>query len=249
MAKTFLSEDEQFIVANDGNELIGRPGGNEGVEIMSGVSDLVLDGNIEEVEVSAAAADVELRVDNTTGQLQLVSNGTVASTFNAGLSGTVNLAFDDGNATLTQTGLTSYSLVDPDDPTNEVSVDLDNPQNADAVFPSGDGMEEVSGPGSADAAAGDVTFDFADGDYGYDIAKFDTGDTLDFADVGGRSNAVFNVLTDLDPSDGQKQVTAANPNTGGTVEVTLTGLTAEQDSAIFNQAGFVNEFGLESLIL
>ncbi|AGM41615.1 type I secretion target repeat protein [Spiribacter salinus M19-40] len=107
---------------------------------------------------------------------------------------------------------------------------------------------EVTGAGDDDAANADVTFDFDDGAYEFDIANFDTGDTLDFGDVAGVDQAIFNVLADANLGDGEKQLSAANGDTGDTVEVTLTGLTAAQDNAVFNQSSFENTFGADSLV-
>ena len=108
---------------------------------------------------------------------------------------------------------------------------------------------QVTEGGTEDASAADVTFEISDGDYDLAVSSFDVGDTLDFSDVAGAdTEAVFNVLTDADQADGEQVVSAANPDSGATVTVTLSGLTADQDGSVFNQLSFTGTFGDESLV-
>ncbi|AGM41614.1 hypothetical protein SPISAL_07600 [Spiribacter salinus M19-40] len=132
MAKTFLDADDTFIVANNNSTIVGG-NGSETIQINSGITGLELDGNIEKVELNnLAAADVELRVNNS-NQLEFVNDGNVVATATAGLNSAVDVAFSDGNATLTQTGGASYTLADPDDDTDSVTVDANNSQDGNAV--------------------------------------------------------------------------------------------------------------------
>lgn len=106
----------------------------------------------------------------------------------------------------------------------------------------------VTEAGTFDAAPQDTTFDVADGTFAFTINNFAAGDKLDFSDVAGATTATFNVLTDADQTDGQQQFQAIDPNDGSTVTVTLVGLTAAQDAALFNQGSVDAVFGAGTLI-
>lgn len=99
-----------------------------------------------------------------------------------------------------------------------------------------------------DAAPQDTTFDVADGTFAFTINNFAAGDKLDFADVAGATTATFNVLTDADQTDGQQQFQAIDPNDGSIVTVTLVGLSAADDAALFNQGSVDAVFGAGTLI-
>ena len=104
--------------------------------------------------------------------------------------------------------------------------------------------------GTEDASTGDVIFDFNSGDYDYTVENFGSGDVLDFEDYAlVEGDAVFNVLSDADLSDGQKQLNVVDSGENDEVTVTLTGLTADQESSVFNQSSFSNTFGDGSLVI
>lgn len=148
MAKTFLSADDTFTVANNNSTIVGG-NGSETIQINSGITGLKLDGNIEKVELNnLAAADVELRVNNS-NQLEFVNDGNVVATATAGLNSAVDVAFSDGNATLTQTGGASYTLADPDDDTDSVTVDANNSQDGNAVGLGDETSSDDDGGGGA----------------------------------------------------------------------------------------------------
>jgi hypothetical protein len=125
--------------------------------------------------------------------------------------------------------------------TGDVEVDVTTSTTTTEEVGSGDDGS------SFDATTGDVVFDFADGGYAVEVSGFESGDVLDFADVGGSTEATLNV-SNTDGSDGQVQLTASNPDQGTTVEVTLVGLSNADDSAVFNVPSFESQFGSDALV-
>lgn len=213
MSTTFLNEGrDNFVVANSDVTIRGA-GGSEGVTINSGVSGVTLDGSVETVAVSSASADTTLQVNDTTGQLELVNDGTVVSTFSAGLNQAVDLQFSDGNVTLTQTGANAFSLTSPDDAESTVSIDSDNSQTGDAVT-AGDGSSSsgvtgetftlTTGEDSLTGTANNDTFTAADGTLSADdsvnggAGDDDTLDATLSTDVVMDVRAVENVNIDWD---------------------------------------------------
>ena len=130
MATVFLDQDESFVAANSDSRIFGRAGGEEAVEVQPGITGLTLDGNVEQIGLAAAAADVTFRINNSTGQLELVSDGGVVAAFGGGFAAPVGVRFSDGEAALTQTGATSYRL--EDESGRAVTVSADSPQTGDA---------------------------------------------------------------------------------------------------------------------
>jgi len=82
------------------------------------------------------------------------------------------------------------------------------------------------------------TFNVASGSYIATIANFKPGDKLKFF-----TGASINVVQDTNHGDGYQQISAADPSTGATAIITLTGLTPAQDDGAFNIPGFNNVFG------
>ena len=92
------------------------------------------------------------------------------------------------------------------------------------------------------ATAGADTFNIASGSYTATIAGFNTGDKLAFF-----TGAILNIVTDTNQTDGIQVYTADN---GANIitTITLTGLTAAQDGALFNATnGFTGVFGASSI--
>ncbi|MDR9414581.1 MAG: hypothetical protein RI552_08120, partial [Spiribacter sp.] len=110
MATVFLDGNESFVAANSDSRIFGRAGGEEAIEIEPGITGLTLDGNVEQIGLAAAAAEVTFQVNESTGRLALVQGDAVVATFDSGLSAPVGVRFSDGEATLSQTGATRYAL-------------------------------------------------------------------------------------------------------------------------------------------
>jgi len=93
-------------------------------------------------------------------------------------------------------------------------------------------------------AAGVDTFNIPTGNYNLTIAGFNTGDKLNIF-----SGAVLNLVNDTDQTDGTQVFTATDSIKNTTATITLTGLTASQDAALFNITSFDTVFGANTLIL
>ena len=86
--------------------------------------------------------------------------------------------------------------------------------------------------------AGVDTFNIASGTYAATISNFANGDKLSFF-----TGASLTVLPDSNQTDGIQQISAADPATGATATITLTGLTSVQDAGVFNVSSFNTIFG------
>jgi hypothetical protein len=244
VANVFLEGDVSFTIA-DPAEVFGRGGGQETVELTQAAQNVSLDGNIERVELPQDLSATTFEV--VEGQLQISFRGTPLLTFTGGLNQDVVLQFGNGEGTLSQTGAASFTLSGAGGQaqigTSPVTPDIGlGGNNTSAIGASDDGQ-------TFDSSGGDETFDFADGTYGVMVHNFSAGDVVDFADVGGSTDASFNVLSDSDQADGEQVIEAVDPNDGSTVTVTLVGLSSAQDSNIFNQSNFESEFGSGSIVL
>ena len=135
MANIYLDANDTFTLpsTNTDDKIFGRAAGNETIILQGNPSGTVLDGNIEVVQVASSAANTTLQVNATTGLLELVSGSTVFATFSGGLNGPVNLQFTDGNVTLTQTGANSFSIANPTNATNNVTISSTTSQTGSAV--------------------------------------------------------------------------------------------------------------------
>jgi hypothetical protein len=98
--------------------------------------------------------------------------------------------------------------------------------------------QSVSEIGSASASNGNIIFDFAEGTYNYTVTDFTVGDGLSFDTEATISNSSF--------TDGKVDVQCLS--NGKVVVVTLTGLTNEQDSAIYSINSFKTVFGASSIM-
>jgi len=92
-----------------------------------------------------------------------------------------------------------------------------------------------------DASASNVAYTISEGTYAATITKFAAGDSINFSGVAAASLSVVNSSA----ADGSIVITG---NFGSNVvDLTLTGLSAAQDSAILGQTSFNNLFGSAAL--
>jgi hypothetical protein len=87
----------------------------------------------------------------------------------------------------------------------------------------------ISASGTTNATYGTDVFTITAGTYTHTIANFNSGDSLNFF-----ANAVLNIVNDTNQTDGIQELTATDPVTNTTVTLTLSGLTAAQDTGIYN---------------
>jgi T5SS/PEP-CTERM-associated repeat protein len=92
--------------------------------------------------------------------------------------------------------------------------------------------------GPFDASGDMVIYDLQSGDYTVRINNFAIGDI--FVPFAG---ATVTVVPDENESDGVQPIEFGNPETGETVRLELAGLSAAQDSSLFNQASIDEVFG------
>jgi hypothetical protein len=92
-----------------------------------------------------------------------------------------------------------------------------------------------------DASASNVAYSVSEGTYAATITKFSAGDSINFSGVAAASLSIVNSSA----SDGSIVITG---NFGSNVvDLTLTGLSAAQDSTILGQTSFNNLFGSSAL--
>lgn len=134
MANIFLAANDTFTLpsTNTNDTIFGRTGGTETVILQGNPQGTILDGNVEEVQVAGTAAATTLQV-NANGQLELSSGGVVYATFSGGLNQAVDLQFTDGNVTLTQTGSGTFTIEDPANAANNVTINSTTSQAGNAV--------------------------------------------------------------------------------------------------------------------
>ena len=94
-----------------------------------------------------------------------------------------------------------------------------------------------------DATAAATTYTLSAGTYTYNISGFNTGDVLTMF-----AGAAVSVVPDADNADGLQSINFADAATGGTVTVSLIGLTAAQDAGLFNQGSINTVFGAGTLV-
>jgi hypothetical protein len=91
---------------------------------------------------------------------------------------------------------------------------------------------------------GNDTFNIASGTYAATISSFDQAGVDKIALF---ANGAVTFQPDNNLADGNKVFTVADAATGSTATITLTGLTAAQDAAIFNPTSFNTVFGAGSI--
>jgi hypothetical protein len=104
----------------------------------------------------------------------------------------------------------------------------------------------AAGTSSANVPAGNYTFNVGaiGTTYTYTISNFGAGDKLDVGTLNG--GLLPSIVNDTDQTDGIQSFIANAP--GGAVTITLTGLSAADDAAIFNVPSFNTVFGAGSLV-
>lgn len=267
-------DDNPLVVAPDGTP-VGGDVNHSGQAVLKEAGAEVIEAT-EEVAIndtSVAVGEVT-EVSSDVATVNETDNNTVNFTIeteNASEGDTVNLIFDgDIDADDIEGELPQETSVGPN---NQASVELsfaadssdEGPENftlsaaigeedpiasgqitVEDTSTSTQAVEPENDSTSFDATTGDLTFDFATGNYGVAINGFDGSDVLDVADL---NNPGVTVLPDQDQQDGEQTIAFDDPENGNIVNVTLGDLTSEQDSAIFNQPTFIEEFGEDSLVL
>jgi len=107
-AKVFMGANDMFTVSDSGATLIGSLGINT-AKIVSGVTGVKTDANFSRIELGGNLADYKLGVIPGTG-LQIQTAAGVAVDTIVSLNTDVTLAFANGSATLSQTGITAFTL-------------------------------------------------------------------------------------------------------------------------------------------
>ena len=134
--------------------------------------------------------------------------------------------------TLTFTGLTASQ-----------DAGIYNIPSLNSVFANSQTPYVVNLNGAATSASD--TFSITSGTYNLTIAGFNVGDKLNVF-----KGAVLNLLNDTNQTDGEQTFTATDPTNNTTATITLKGLTATQDAALYNMTdSFKAVFGASSLIL
>lgn len=243
MAKVYLDTNESYRLLDDAT-VFGTTFGTESLIIM-GYPDIQMDANIERVEFTGSLSDYTFQVSGSA--ISIFSSGQPVAGFTS-LNNNVTLAFADGSAALSLTGLGSASLGGQALSTQTGGTSLNATLDTSDVSSVGDYV-----PGSTtvnvteanttpyDASTGDFTFNFTQGNYEYSIDGFGPGDVLNVLDT-----AAMNVTNTLS-TDGIIDVQAADNVTTTTVDIHLTGVSSTQDANIFNVSSFNSVFGDGSL--
>lgn len=87
------------------------------------------------------------------------------------------------------------------------------------------------------ATKNDDVFAISSGAYSHVIRDFAKGDKLVFF-----QDAILNLIRDNSKTDTELSISASDPETGGTLIITLTGIDAAVDNAIFNIPSFQTQF-------
>jgi len=101
---------------------------------------------------------------------------------------------------------------------------------------------DAANTGPFDATGDDFRFDIASGSFSAEISGFDEGDVLNAFEGAG-----ITVQPDDDQADGAQVITFADSDAGTVAEVTLSGLTAQQDGGLFNESSITDVFGAGAL--
>jgi hypothetical protein len=107
VANVFLQDNASFTIA-DPAEVFGRGDGQETVRLADTANNVRVDGNIERLEMTRELNAMTFQV--TEGQLQISSDGVSVISFTGGLNQGVELQFNNGKGTLSQTGAASFEL-------------------------------------------------------------------------------------------------------------------------------------------
>ena len=231
-AVTFISKDVSYTIANSDVVIFGNRG-NETINITDNITGIIAGSNIENMSLSGNFSDYQSVVSTGNGFQLRDSSDTPIITL-ASLNVTMSVKFADQTLELLQTGATSFSLGGQ---TVQTAIDT-TPSSSNVIL-------DMSKDQGTSIDAGDntiTTYVVNEGSYSYTIDGFGSGDVLDIFD-----NAAFNVVSDVDETDGIQQVKITSAN-AQTVTLTLTGLSATEDEGLFNQASFNAVFGTGVII-
>jgi hypothetical protein len=235
MAKIFLDVGEtDFNIGNNDVEVFGQAG-SESVNILEGVTGVVLDGNVEAVTLGGNLADYEFQQQ---GNHVRVYSGTE-------LLATIPVQTDDDGTQLTF-GDGSYDVEFGEGAVMNIGgTDVPNEEPGPVVPPTEAATLEIgadtAAAGALDASDADYTFVVSDGaSYTQEITGFAAGDVLDFP-------------ADNDPTvinesftDGMVDVQYAF---GGNVSIVeLTGLEPAVDVQLLGIQSFDDVFGEGTII-
>jgi hypothetical protein len=238
--KTLLS-NSTFTVSDNGVNVIGGAKGNEVVRIQSGITDTMLNANIERLELSSALFNYKFIAVSGVGIEILDSSNSKIATIPS-LNQDTKIAFSNGTAILKQTGASNFQLG------NSVISNIAATTLSNATLDTSD-LSSISGflGGSTTinaanligtGTAGVDTFNIAAGTYNATINGFAAGDKLNVF-----SGASVTVTSDTNQTDGIQAFTVDDLVTGIKASITLTGLTTEQDAGVFNVSSFNTVFG------
>ena len=130
-ARVFLKSGADFTIASPA-EVFGRSGSDETLRFTDNAENVILDGNIENLQVPDRMSETTFQI--TDGQLNIGANGDRIITFFAGLNQDVRVTFANDEGTLQQTVPASNTVSGPDG-----SIEI----GTDPVTPVGVGMMEV----------------------------------------------------------------------------------------------------------
>jgi len=238
-AKVYMGADDTFTVTDSGAALIGSLGSNT-ARIAAGVTGVTTDANFSRIELSGRLADYKLLVVPGTG-LQFQNAAGIAVDTIVSLNTDVTLAFADGSAPLSQTGLTAFTLGGQTISTTTPAAMSVALNAADKSSLGTAGASLVAAADTSDASTGDMSFKVHPGEsFTYSVPGFAAGDTISV--VAGTAIALSNAGGD----DGIIDVVGTL--SGRSVLIHLTGIAPASESAIFNATGFNTVFGADSLV-
>ncbi|NDD14966.1 MAG: hypothetical protein EB072_20620, partial [Betaproteobacteria bacterium] len=238
-AGVFLGQGANFTAASSGLKLYGAAG-IEVVALSRGTSDIEVDQLVERLQfngLSTAGLSFQqtgnrllvFEGSNLLGRvpLQTDTDGTLITTTDGTMQAKVNAAGMRLGGTLVSSA--APSAVVP----LEVDATLKAPSDRVNVL--------ITGAGSFNASTGDITFNLASitSTYSYAITGFGAGDSL----VG--PTGISPSITNDSFADGVIELGFAS--SGNLVKITLTGLTASQDGAIFGASDINTVFGAGTL--
>jgi hypothetical protein len=199
---------------------------------------------------TAVGATVTLTLAPTTGTL----NPTGTADFTQMAAGVTTLT----QSVATANGPVTFTLTPASDSVPEATAEVFTPTfsltgatsvvggTVTVIDAGGSTPVPVTAAGTFNASLGNIIFNIGAvaSTYAYTVANFSAGDVLNFGTLNG--GAIPGIVNDVDQTDGIQSYALTLP--AGTVTITLTGLTAAQDAAIFNVTSFNAEFGAGSMI-
>ena len=248
--RVFVGSGNTFTAGDSNLSVTGTSGAaRDTVRVAPGVNGVKLDANFERVELPGTLADFRFLTTPSVGaQVLLASTGAVVVTMPS-LNQDATVAFTNGSATLVQTGGSAFALGGQAISTSAASSFVSsalagfNPSDVSTVgASSAGGTVTVNAAGFSGAGGGNFTYNIASGTYTYSIAGFGVGDKLAFF-----AGASLAIVPDANDNDGIQSLTATNIGTAAVTTITLTGLSAAQDQALFNVPSFNTLFGAGSL--